>query len=57
MVVLVEGIEREPQGQASLETMVAELELNSVRPSPDKIEEEQRVYKDNGLIEDEAESR
>ena len=40
MVVLVEGIEREPQGQASLETMVAELELNSVRPSPDKIEEE-----------------
>ena len=45
------------KGQASLETLAAELELNSIRPTPDKNEEEERVYKDNGLIEDEAESR
>jgi hypothetical protein len=30
-------------------TVVAELELNSVKPPPDKIEEEERVHKDNGL--------
>ena len=31
-------------------TVVAELGLNSIKPPPDKNEEEKRIHKGNGLV-------
>jgi hypothetical protein len=37
------------KGKASLETVAAELELNSVRPSPDMIKEENEYIRITAL--------
>jgi hypothetical protein len=44
MVVLVRTISKEiVQGKASLVTVAVELELNNLRPPPDKVEEEKSI--------------